>query len=242
MGYLYKLITIPKEDEFHSLSFIFHSAKNNIRILRTVCFYIQNKDENKEQVEDVKKISNILFKYYFEFFYYVIDSRFIDEPLKVEALIKNHIKEIIAVNDSLTQDIENFKPNDLLKTAITELQKIIKEVTEQLLYFFTPDFEKQMFNTIPPPEPKTPFNDPKTHKLFNYIVNNWNYDKGQKWADIWNVINDLENYTPPYKNEYQNYIITRFGYTGKFQYDKPKKDGNRDKQNLLELIETFSKK
>jgi len=92
------------------------------------------------------------------------------------------------------------------------------------------------------PDPKTPFTDPKTHELFNYIVDNWDYDKGQKWADIWNAINDLENHKPPYKNEYQNYIITRFGYTGKFQYDKPKKEGNRDKQRLLELIKEFSKK
>ena len=168
MGYLYKLITIPKEDEFHSLSFIFYSAKNNIRILRNVCFYIQNKDENKEQVEDVKKISNILFKYYFEFFYYEIESQFIDEPLKVEALIKNHIKEIVAVNDSLTQDIENFKPNDLLKTAITELQKIIKEVTEQL-YIFTPDFEKQTFNTIPPPDSTAPFNTKNQKGMYDFF-------------------------------------------------------------------------
>jgi hypothetical protein len=91
-------------------------------------------------------------------------------------------------------------------------------------------------------ETQTPFTDPKTHELFNYIVDNWSYERGQKWADIWNVINDLDNHKPPFKNEYQNYIIKRFGYTGKFQYDKPKKDGNRDKQSLLELIENFSKK
>jgi len=94
----------------------------------------------------------------------------------------------------------------------------------------------------PPPDPKTPFTDPKTHELFNYIVDNWDYDKQQKWADIWNVINDTEGYKAPYQNEYRKYVIERFKYTGKFQYDKPKKDGNRDKQKLLELIKEFSKK
>lgn len=90
--------------------------------------------------------------------------------------------------------------------------------------------------------PQTPFTDLKTYELFNYIVDNWNYDKGQKWADIWNAINDLEDHKPPFKNEYQNYIITMFGYTGKFQYEKVKRDENRDKQRLLELIKEFSKK
>lgn len=137
------------------------------------------------------------------------------------------------------------------------------DISNNLWYFLDedkdPDYYKQYFkkviellknfqcvnflpNETTEQNNQTPFTDPKTHELFNYIVDNWNYNKGQKWADIWNVINDLENYKPPYKNEYQNYIIQRFGYTGKFQYDKVKRDGNRDKQNLLELIQMFSKK
>jgi hypothetical protein len=91
-------------------------------------------------------------------------------------------------------------------------------------------------------ETQTPFNDPKTYELFNYIVDNWDYHKGQKWADIWNELNYSSIYKAPYQNEYQKYIIQRFGYTGKFQYDKQKREGNRDKQTLLELIENFSKK
>lgn len=233
MGYLYKLITIPKEDEFHSLSFIFHSAKNNIRILRNVCFYIQNKDENKEQVEDVKKISNILFKYYFEFFYYEIESQFIDEPLKVEALIKNHIKEIVAVNDSLTQDIENFKPNDLLKTAITELQKIIKEVTEQL-YIFTPDFEKQTFNTIPPKEVTNPFNTEQQKHIFDYLNTNWVNLKPIRYAYIYVFMTDEINLKIDFTT-YNKFIISKYG--------KKVQRGNATRKNnyeqLRELMEEY---
>lgn len=174
----------------------------------------------------------------------------IDDCLNV---IKNYESQYIFGNPILFKEqIDKIKE---------EHKRVNKEVTEKDLLHFIVEYlnylsqkrdeiiesliksiKQKKKQSTPPPEPKTPFTDPKTHELFNYIVDGWSYDKGQKWADIWNLINDLENYTPPYKNEYQNYIITRFGYTGKFQYDKPKKDGNRDKQNLLELIENFSKK
>lgn len=93
----------------------------------------------------------------------------------------------------------------------------------------------------PTPE-KTPFRDQQTAELFEYIVKNWNYDKQQQWADIWNVIHDSENFKAPYQNEYQAYVIQRFKYTGRFQYDKVRKPDNRHNIELLELIKNFSKK
>lgn len=92
------------------------------------------------------------------------------------------------------------------------------------------------------PHEKHPFKDEKTFQLFNYIVEKWSYNRDQKWADIWNVIKESEKYKLPYQNEYEKYVRLRFKYTGKFQYDKIKKDDNRDNQSLLELIENFSKK
>lgn len=89
---------------------------------------------------------------------------------------------------------------------------------------------------------ESPFNDVKTLDLFNYIVDNWSYNKGQKWADIWKEINNLENYKAPYKNDYQSYIIKRFGYTGKFQYEKVKRETNKDRIELLMHIFDFKKK
>ena len=86
-----------------------------------------------------------------------------------------------------------------------------------------------------------PFNE-KTAELFEYIVQNWNYDKQQKWADIWIEINELVNYKAPYQNEYQTYIIKRFEYTGRFQYDKAKDHQNHNRIELIDLIKNFSKK
>jgi hypothetical protein len=86
-----------------------------------------------------------------------------------------------------------------------------------------------------------PFNE-KTAELFEYIVENWNYDKQQKWADIWIEINESDNYKAPYQNEYQTYIIKRFEYTGRFQYDKAKDPKNRNRIELIDLIKNFSKK
>jgi len=87
-----------------------------------------------------------------------------------------------------------------------------------------------------------PFEHKQTAELFEYIVKNWDYEKNQKWADIWNEINDSEKYKAPFQNEYRKYIITRFDYTGRFQYSYLKNPNNRDHQRLLKLIETFSKK
>lgn len=86
-----------------------------------------------------------------------------------------------------------------------------------------------------------PFNE-KTAELFEYIIQNWNYYKDQKWADIWNEINESDNYKAPYQNEYRTYIIKRFEYTGRFQYDKVKDPQNRDRIELIKLIKNFSKK
>jgi hypothetical protein len=87
-----------------------------------------------------------------------------------------------------------------------------------------------------------PFKYKQTAEIFDYIVTNWSYTKQQKWANIFNSINDLDGYSIPYKNEYQSYIIQRFGYTGKFQYDKKATDTNRHQIELMELIKNFSKK
>lgn len=149
------------------------------------------------------------------------------------SIFREQIDKIKEEHKRINKEIEEDDLHQIIADHLKHLSQKRDQIVESLINSITQKKEQPV---------TTPFTHPKTHELFNYIVDNWSYNKGQKWADIWNVINDLENYKPPYKNEYQNYIITRFGYTGKFQYDKPKKDGNRDKQSLLELIETFSKK
>jgi hypothetical protein len=127
---------------------------------------------------------------------------------------------------SETEIFGNYNPYEVLFDICTSTKR------EILKYF-----EGKETSNI-----KSPFTDTPTADLFEYIVKNWNYKYGQKWADIWNEINWSENYTPPYKSDYQTYIIERFGYTKKFAYEKLKVDRNRHKQRLLELIEEFSKK
>jgi hypothetical protein len=104
--------------------------------------------------------------------------------------------------------------------------------------------KKKSKKNLPEPQPIIhPFKDEKTFELFNYIEDKYNYKKAQKWADIFNAIKHNNNgKEPAYKNEYRAYIIKRFQYTGKFQFDYEKKETNRDKQDLIKLIEKFSKK
>lgn len=85
-----------------------------------------------------------------------------------------------------------------------------------------------------------PFND-ETFKIFEYLVKNWKYDKQQKWADIFIEL-DSNSFTMPYKNYYEGYVRKTYSYTGKFQYDKIKKESNRHRIALQELINNFSKK
>lgn len=86
-----------------------------------------------------------------------------------------------------------------------------------------------------------PFSNDVSKELFNTIIKNWNYDRNQRFADIFNEMNSA-NYIIPYKNDYELYIKNRFDYKGRFQYDKIKSETNRDKKDLLEIIKNFRRK
>lgn len=139
-----------------------------------------------------------------------------------EILISDSINHLLNLRDSLKLEDTRRNPiNDFIKILEHYLKESKKEDESEI---------------------KHPFKNDETFYLFNYIVNNWNYDKQQKWADIWNAINDSDLYHAPYPNEYRSYIIKRFGYTGKFQFDKLKKSTNRNQIDLDNLIKSFSKK
>ena len=87
-----------------------------------------------------------------------------------------------------------------------------------------------------------PFKDEDTFGFFNFIVEKWDYKYDQKWADIWNELNDSEKYKTPYKNAYEEYIRKEYNYYGKFQYEKRKKESNRNLISLKETILRFNKK
>jgi hypothetical protein len=157
-----------------------------------------------------------------------------------EALLNNEINDII--NDYQVNGYWEFYFDDL--TRFSALSKPLQTLYDLSDLFVKLDrllmFQSFMNNSTTISE--HPFKDDTTAELFEYIVTNWSYNKQQKWADIFITINDLDGYAIPYKNEYQVYIIQRFGYTGKFQYDKPKGATNRHKIELMELIKNFSKK
>lgn len=238
----FKRFIAYSEEDFGSKEFnlILKRTSDNARILSDLSLLLTSKEINEDELKrDVEELINTLQVYFFKYFLERLELEYYSDPEKVKKVLGRVIKRYEVSSHYIN---EHKKFHERGKNLFEELEKLdfyLRSIIKRMKSF-APDIENQRTKPTLPPDPKTPFNDPKTHELFNYIVDNWNYDKGQKWADIWNVINDIENYTPPYKNEYQNYIITRFGYTGKFQYDKPKKDGNRDKQNLLELIENFS--
>jgi hypothetical protein len=175
----------------------------------------------------------------------------------------DHVNKLVETTIKQTKNIKL----DLIKTSKmnldkTEVQQLIIDVHE--LQFITKiespelqntisfcnefiEFLKTIVTYIEPqqtiPE-KTPFRDQKTAELFEYIETNWSYDKQQKWADIYNEINESGTYKIPYSGDYEKYIRKRFNYLGKFQYenDKRKKLDNKDRQSLIKLIREFSKK
>ena len=139
------------------------------------------------------------------------------------------IEQYILWFEKNKKEVEKFEPNNPYKF----MYEIIQSTKNEILKYFGNDSKNNL---------KTPFKDQKTAELFEYIVQKWNYPNNQKWADIWDEINESDNYKAPYKNEYQTYIIKRFEYTGRFQYDKLKDPQNRDRIELIELIKNFSKK
>ena len=123
-----------------------------------------------------------------------------------------------------------YKMDDL-QEKIDEIKKIIKDKKKQVKKI---DDQKSSL--------AHPFTDDETFELFKYIEEKWNYNYGQKWADIWNELDLSDKYKAPFKNDYQTFIITTHKYTGKFQYDKVKTENNENRNQLIEIIGEFSKK
>jgi hypothetical protein len=157
--------------------------------------------------------------------------------------VKSYIDRVVSLefNKFLSNQLVNFKKekNELDKSILDNKKD---ELTE--LHLKETNSVERYDEKLKPKEDFRihPFENNRTLQLFNYIVNNWNYNYNQKWADIWNELYYLKGFKAPYKNEYRTYIIKRFNYTGKFQYDKIKSQDNKDRKRLIELIEKYSKK
>jgi lipopolysaccharide export LptBFGC system permease protein LptF len=197
-------------------------------------------DKNKVEIEIPKiisKFSNLHIKYNYDKVKATNELRDIfvknlDERNQYKILIDEKI-ELFQTN--LTK-VEN-KLNEIYRFGLTLIEMdlfYIKQFIDEVKLKLKNQENKETTIT-------NPFNE-KTAELFEYIVKHWNYDKQQKWADIWIEINELVNYKAPYQNEYQTYIIKRFEYTGRFQYDKAKDPQNRNRIELINLIKKFSKK
>lgn len=180
-------------------------------------FSKQNINYNYDKVKATNELRNIFVKN-------------IDERNQYKILIDEKI-ELFQTN--LTK-VEN-KLNEIYRFGLTLIEMDlynIKEFINEVNFRLENQENKVTIN---------PFNE-QTAELFEYIVKNWDYEKDQKWADIWIEINESDNYKAPYKNQYQTYIIKRFEYTGRYQYDKAKDPQNRNRIELIDLIKNFSKK
>lgn len=160
-------IRVPEldEDEFFSTSFLFHLAKNNVRILwNVVDFYFQDSTKSSEQVQDVIRITDLLENFYSEFFYYEMEVRFIDEPLEIESLIRGHLKGVVMINDCFNDFLGNGKPNNEVKTALLGLQAVLDMVVKSYSVYVPELFVMQYKHE------KTPFEDKtnnSTHPLLS---------------------------------------------------------------------------
>ena len=171
-----------------------------------------------------------------------------------------HFKEIeIILKEEITLIIENFKSSkdwnfdfDYLEqlSLLSKPLEILFCLSELFIKIETLENYQSFLNTYSSNEKPidklntpviNPFKDKQTAELIEYIVNNWNYHKQQKWANISVAINSLNKGAIPYPGDYETYIRIKYRYTGKFQYDKYVND-NRHLNDLLELIKNFSKK
>jgi hypothetical protein len=204
---------------------------------------IENKlnyiDKNKVEIEIPKiisKFSNLHIKYNYDRAKAINELRDIFvKDIEQRNQYKILIDEKIELFQTNLTKVEN-KLNEIYRFGLTLIEMdlfYIKQFIDEVKLKLKNQENKETTIT-------NPFNE-KTAELFEYIVQNWNYDKQQKWADIWVEINELVNYKAPYQNEYQTYIIKRFEYTGRFQYDKAKYPQNRNRIELIDLIKKFSK-
>jgi len=149
----------------------------------------------------------------------------------------------VSENDNIDLKIINDKIKPTLRKMQPDYQ--ILELTKKRDYynkvykFYSMQYDVKFNNQQVKPNIKNPFKNPETNDVFNYIVNQWNYDVGQKWADIYTYLDDLIAYDMPDKKDYQKYIILKYQYTGKFQYDIISK---KNLKALFELIENYNKK
>jgi hypothetical protein len=140
----------------------------------------------------------------------------------------DHVNKLVETTIKQTKNIKL----DLIKTSKmnldkTEVQQLIIDVHE--LQFITKiespelqntisfcnefiEFLKTIVTYIEPqqtiPE-KTPFRDQKTAELFEYIVENWNYNAATKWGYIWNYFIQRGNGKMTFKIDYESYLIER---------------------------------
>ena len=135
--------------------------------------------------------------------------------------------------ESNVEKTRRFEPHNPYET----IHIICKRTKDIILSHFGKNPQTQVLH-----DPS--FKDEKTAELFEYIIDNWKYDKQQKWAEIFHVINETEKYKILYSGDYEKYIRQRFEYLGKFQYEKSrdKNRDNRDRQNLMNIIKEFSRK
>jgi len=230
MSNLSTLISVPEleDDEFVSTGFLFHTAKNNVRVLWNVIhFYFQDSNKNDEQITDVASITELLENFYFDFFFYEIEARFIDEPVEIESLIRSHLKEIVMINDRLNDFLDKLNSIKEVNSVLLDLQRVLGLVVESFSFFCPEQFVLQNR------QEQSPFKDAKTKDLFDYIVKNWSNNSASKWGYIWEFLFTKDNGKLTNKTDYESYVRKYHNFTS----GKPNYESCNSAKRYLELDE-----
>jgi len=135
-----------------------------------------------------------------------------------------------------SNDMKQIDDNDDLKIYIDTKTSLINLYSSKLNLIEISEYANFIYNEISNFDPdkkniKHPFKDDNTFNLFNYIVNNWNYNPDIKWAYIYNFLNDPKING----NEYERYVRETQNFKGLFNYN------NANSQKVYDALDKLKK-
>jgi hypothetical protein len=203
---------------FHEqMNLIHENFKKNFTSINLILNAIPNKSKNRVQTLDIeplnqhqKKFTNSRDKIKYIKSELVKTSKRNLKKDEIQHLIieVSELKFITKVENPELEDTINFYNElvDFLKTIVQYIQENQEIKTPLQIGQPTPEIN--------------PFKDPQTAELFEYIVDNWDYNAATKWGYIWEYLFTNNNGKLTNKTDYETYIRERFNFTkGKPNYE-----------------------
>ena len=166
-----------------------------------------------------------------KFYQFVLD----DYDDKISHALNSGIPEHEKINFEMIDNKEVINRFDItIDSYILNLNKK-KDFYNRIYEFYLMKYDIKFNNQTEEKTIKSPFKNPETLKLFNYIVDNWNYKSDIKWAYIYNFFDDPKIY----HNEYERYVRETQNFNGLFKYYNA--NSKKVYKALKELKEAFLK-